>query len=167
VSPRSAGLRRTTRTGGGTDLLALRRYAPGDSHRLIHWKASARAGRLLVRQFAAEAGERHVLWLRTDAAGWPRAEQFERAVSLAATLAEDLFRADRLAGVALDAGPPVTVRRGRDLEAWLDRLAVIAPRPAVAGEPAWARGGAGVITFAPDGRHAVSALLHGEPFATA
>ena len=41
---------RTSRAGSGDDLLAVRRYASGDSHRQIHWKASARLRQLVVRQ---------------------------------------------------------------------------------------------------------------------
>ena len=61
---------RVTRPGSGNDLLALRRYQTGDSHRLIHWKASARMRQLLVRQFAAESAEGFSLWLETPAAVW-------------------------------------------------------------------------------------------------
>lgn len=125
---RTAGGQRTARAGSGLDLLALRRYAPGDSHRLIHWKASARSRSLLVRQFAAESTEGFSIWLRTEAASWPRPEQFELLVSFSATLAEDLFRAGQLLAVAIDDEPPVPVRRVADLEAFLDRLAVVQPR---------------------------------------
>lgn len=162
----TGGSERTARTGSGTDLLALRRYAAGDSHRLIHWKASARTGQLLVRQFAAESVEHYTLWLQTEAARWPRPEQFERALSLCATLAEDLFRAGSLGGVMVDGEPIQPVRQVRDLEAWLDRLAVLQPRTVAPGQ-----GGTffqpNLMTFAPDGPAGAAALIDGKPAATA
>jgi uncharacterized protein (DUF58 family) len=177
---RTAGGERLNRPGSGGDLLALRRYATGDSHRLVHWKASARSRELLVRQFAAERTEGFLFWLRTDAAVWPRPEQFELLASLAATLAEDLFRAGQLTGAALDDEAPVPVRRVRDLELLLDRLAVMQPRGELKIGDAFAKasalqGGAhamnrvrrNVLTFAPDGARGVAAYVDGEKTATA
>ncbi|MEO7412373.1 MAG: DUF58 domain-containing protein, partial [Opitutaceae bacterium] len=115
---------RAPRAGTGGDLVALRRYAPGDSHRLIHWKATARTRQLLVQQFSAEQSEGFSLWLDPDPSVWTRAEQFELLISFAATMAEDLFRAGRLDAVALDREPLRSVRRVRDLELFLDQLAV-------------------------------------------
>ena len=166
---------RTARAGSGADLFALRRYEPGDSHRLIHWKASARMRQLLVRQFAAESQEGYVLRFSTAAEHWPRAEQFELAVSFAATLAEDLFRVGRLQLAALNDELAQPVRRVANLEAFLDRLAIAERRPApsenegvsapaLAGElPARRR----VITFAPDGPRGVAAYVDGQKTATA
>lgn len=162
----TGGNERTTRSGSGTDLLALRRYAPGDSHRLIHWKASARTGQLLVRQFAAESVEHFTLWLQTEAARWPRPEQFESALSLCATLAEDLFRAGSLGGVMLDGEPLQPVRQVRDLEAWLDRLATLQPRAVAPGQGGVASQ-PNLMTFVPDGPAGVAALIDGQPAATA
>lgn len=162
----ASGRTHAPRAGAGTDLLALRRYAVGDSHRLIHWKASARTGQLLVRQFAAETLEHFTLRLDTAAAQWPRPEQFERAVSLAATLAEDLFRAGALRAVAIDGETPLRVRQVRDLEAWLDRLALVGPTADRAG-PAPHAGRPGELVLAPDGVAGVAALHHGEKAATA
>src|SRR6185436_18726489 len=148
---RSAGGERVARAGSGGDLLALRRYAPGDSHRLIHWKASARTRTLLVRQFAAESAEGYSMWLRTDAGVWPRPEQFELLISLAATVAEDLFRGGRLVGVALDAEPPLPIRRVHDLDLWLDKLAVAQPVAGATTSGEWLVAKQNVMTFAPDG----------------
>ena len=170
----SAG-ERTARAGSGADLLALRRYEPGDSHRLIHWKASARMRQLLVRQFAAESQEGYVLRFSTVAEHWPRAEQFELAVSFAATLAEDLFRAGRLQLAAVDDELAQPIRRVANLEAFLNRLAIAERRPAPPGNegvsapapegevPARRR----VITFAPDGPRGVAAYVDGQKTATA
>jgi len=158
------------RAGHGGDLLALRRYAPGDSPRLVHWKASARLRQLLVRQFSAEGVEGFVLHVESDAALWPRPEQFELALGLAATLAEDLFKLERLRSVWIDDEPPQIVRRLRDLEHFLDRLALLEPgeRPPRAGADG-PRGGAPrrVLRIEPQGARGVAALLDGIPAATA
>ncbi len=169
---RPAGGERVARAGTGGDLHALRRYAVGDSHRLIHWKASARTQTLLVRQFAAESAEGFSLWLRTDAGVWTRPEQFELLVSFCASLAEDLFRAGRLTGVAIDADAPMPVRRVHDVEAFLDRLATVRcaedvgrakdPDGRTAEARSEGRGRKNVMTFVPDGARGVVAMVDGE-----
>lgn len=160
------------RAGHGGDLLALRRYAPGDSPRTVHWKASARTRQLLVRQFAAESHEGYTLHVDADVALWPRSEQFEVALGLAATLAEDLYKQERLRCVSIDDEPPQAVRRLRDVESFLDRLALLEPRERpVGGRPPDGRaGGAGsrrVLRIEPQGVRGAVALLDGKPAATA
>jgi uncharacterized protein (DUF58 family) len=176
---------RVARPCAGNDLLALRRYQAGDSHRLIHWKASARLRQLMVRQFAAESAEGFFLWLETPPGGWPRAEQFELLCRFAATLAEDLFTAARLTGAAVNTEEPMAIRRVRDLESFLDRLAVLEPDSgnrmpeaarqadrreagpsSSAGSPS-GRFRRNVITFAPEGTRGVAAYVDGEKSATA
>jgi uncharacterized protein (DUF58 family) len=158
-----------SRAGQGGDLFALRAYARGDSHRLVHWKASARLRRLMVRQQAAEAQTGFALWLQTPADEWSRPEQFELMCSLAATMAEDLFRAGRLASVAFNNEAPLPVRRMHDLERFLDRLALVKPEApsyqSPAGAPSVRR--ANVLTFAPDGARGVLAYVDGEKAASA
>lgn len=170
-SRRQTGGETLAQAGSGGDLFALRRYAAGDSHRLIHWKASARTGRLLVRQLAAESTEGFSLWVQTDETLWPRPEQFELALSLAATLAEDFFRSGQLARVAVGDEAPRPVRSAHDLDAFLDRLAVVelapmTPAPGPTG-PTAARTGRNLMTFAPDGARGVVALRDGQTAATA
>jgi uncharacterized protein (DUF58 family) len=165
---RVTGGERVARAGHGGDLLALRRYSAGDSHRMIHWKASARMRTLLVRQFAAENAEGYSIWLRTDAGLWPQPEQFELLISLAATLAEDLFRSSQLRDVAIDAEPPMTVRRVHDLEMLLNQLAVAQPAvqaERLAGETTVAR--QNVLTFVPEGARGVAAYVDGQKAASA
>jgi uncharacterized protein (DUF58 family) len=175
---RNTGGEQLGRAGSGGDLLALRRYAAGDSHRLIHWKVSARLGQLLVRQFTAESSKGFTLWLQTDAAVWTRPEQFELCLSLVATLAEDLFRRGELLRVAIDDEPPLAVRSVHDLEAFFDRLAEVQPVAAGGRRPAPVQPGEGaaaslangkrnLMTFAPDGARGVVAHVDGTQAASA
>lgn len=158
--------------GHGGDLLALRRYSPGDSPRIVHWKASARTRQLLVRQFAAEGHEGYTLHVDADAALWPRAEQFEIALGLAATLAEDLYKQERLRCVSIDDEPPRVVRRLRDVESFLDRLALLERRERPEGgrtpqSRASASGSRQVLRIEPQGVRGAVAILDGKPAATA
>jgi len=162
---RPSGELQQPRAGNEGDMIALRRYEHGDSHRLIHWKASARTRRLLVRQFSAQSTEASSIWVRTDAAMWPRPEQFELLMSFAATLAEDFFRAGRLQAASVDAQPLVPMRRVADLESFLDRLAETQPS-AVAVEGAApvqgpGRRSANLLTFEPEGTRGVAAFING------
>lgn len=48
----------SNRKGGGSDLMALREYAFADDLRRVDWKATARTGGLMVREFTAEDDKR-------------------------------------------------------------------------------------------------------------
>ena len=79
--------------GRGQDLHALREYVPTDSASHVHWKASARAGSLMVREFAREDDFRVLLVLdphpgelSTNSKTLP-GERFERAVTTCAGIA--------------------------------------------------------------------------------
>ena len=162
--------RRTARAGIGEDLLALRKYAQGDSHRLIHWKASARLGQLMVRQFAAESRDGFTLRLETPAAVWVHPEQFELLCSLAGTLAEDLFSTGRLRRVSINGSPAGDVRSVPDLEAFLDELARLQPvvdREGNNPAPMSLSVTRNIITFAPEGARGVTAYVDGIPTASA
>lgn len=158
---------RTARAGTGDDLLALRKYEQGDSHRQIHWKASARLGQLMIRQFAAESHDGYVLRLDTPAAIWTRPEQFELLCGFAGTLAEDLYAAGRLRGVSVNGGPLLETRRLRDLEAWLDELARLQPVEKPDPGPAGSAATKNIITFAPEGARGVTAYADGQQTASA
>lgn len=85
--------------GRGQDLYALREYLPTDSARHVHWKASARLGSLMVREFTLEEDFRVLLVLdphlppQTAVPASPevRIQRFERAVTLCAGLAWHFF----------------------------------------------------------------------------
>jgi uncharacterized protein (DUF58 family) len=185
AAPHSAEGAHLPRAGASNDLLALRRYQAGDSHRLIHWKASARLGRLMVRQYAAESTAAYFLQIDTAQGVWPREEQFELMCSFAATLAEDLFTEGRLLGAAVGFGAAIAIRHVRDLESFLDQLAMVewktpgreaAPADKTGLEPGSAdsagatrgvRVRRNIITFAPEAVQGVAAYVDGQKTATA
>jgi uncharacterized protein (DUF58 family) len=93
VLPGIQGAMETLVKGRGQDLYALRDYLPNDSARHVHWKASARFGSLMVREFARESDCSALLILdpyspaaRPNSSAAERA-RFERAVSLCAAIA--------------------------------------------------------------------------------
>jgi uncharacterized protein (DUF58 family) len=84
--------------GRGQDLYALRDYVPTDSARHVHWKASARLGSLMVREFTREDETRillvldpHISSAVSEEAPRAAADRFERAVTLCAGIAWHFF----------------------------------------------------------------------------
>lgn len=59
--PFETGKRVLAKKGAGQDLLALRDYQPQDDLRHVDWKATARARRMVVREYAAEDERRVTL----------------------------------------------------------------------------------------------------------
>ena len=73
---------------------ALREYVPGDDLRHVHWRSSAKAGELLVRQYH-ETRRGHVTVLVDDhRESYRRLRDFELAVSVAASIALRAVRDD-------------------------------------------------------------------------
>ena len=93
------------------DFFALREYQEGDDPRDIHWRKSARQGRLVVRQHEDQRGRRMVVYLDNHEAeeilSIDQLDQQERAVSLAASLAKHYIERGYLVSlVTRDGGVP-------------------------------------------------------------
>jgi uncharacterized protein (DUF58 family) len=116
VHPRTVAVRRSalpalqqgeseaaSRRSGDQHFYALRDYVLGDEPRTVHWRSSARAGKLVVKQQVAPAPNHTMIVLDTDmsaygsddqfGSGWIE-ERFETAVEVAASLA--IAQADRV-----------------------------------------------------------------------
>ncbi|WP_308209114.1 DUF58 domain-containing protein [Microbacterium sp. zg.B48] len=65
---------------------AIREYVPGDSRRQIHWKSTAKTGQLMVRQYEESRRSRMAVVLSAAEAEFADADEFELAVSCAASL---------------------------------------------------------------------------------
>jgi uncharacterized protein (DUF58 family) len=92
--------RPTNLAGEGDSLKELREHVPGDPFKRIAWKASARRGKLVVREM--ERDQRDVVWLVVDAsvelwAGEPGHAPLDHTVEEVASLASrHLTRGDRV-----------------------------------------------------------------------
>ncbi len=68
----------------------LRDYRYGDPLRSIHWKATARTGTFMVKEYHEGMSRRMTIVL--DSLRYPDRETFERAISFAASLSAELIR---------------------------------------------------------------------------
>ena len=100
------GVQQLRRRGLGGDLRELREHAPGDPFKQIAWKATARTGKLMVRELDRETMVTH--WLLVDIGGTmregrPGAARIDLAVDVAAAYARGALEAgDRVALLTYD-----------------------------------------------------------------
>ncbi|MEZ7755728.1 DUF58 domain-containing protein [Microbacterium paraoxydans] len=125
----------STRLGQGSDNLSPRGYAPGDSMRRIHWRATAHRGELMVRQEEEESSPDAVVVLDRAVGGWAPGTDvvdpaFEAAVSLCASAAVHLAAEGYSVDVLDSAGTLLGALRGHedDRDGLLVALAMVTPR---------------------------------------
>ncbi len=82
----SGGVSLANSVGNSSEFMSLRDYQQGDPLHSIHWKSYAKHGKLIVKDYQDEYFVRRALVLDTFV-GTARREQFEAAVSVAASLA--------------------------------------------------------------------------------
>ncbi len=90
--------------GDGTEIFELRELMPGDSFRRIAWKASAKRGRLVVKEFERE--ERDVVMMVVDASvelwsGPMGGAPLDRALDVASTIAMHHLERGDLVGLSV------------------------------------------------------------------
>ena len=121
--------------GRGQDLYALRDYLPTDSARHIHWKASARSGSLMVREFAREDDCRVLLVFDPhSSAAEPHAtladtNRFEQAVTYCAALAWTFRERNALLEYRSEATDVPLAPASENIFAVLRHLALVQPLP--------------------------------------
>jgi len=140
---REAGLRNVRRPGEGRLFEGLREWVPGDDTRIIDWKATARRGKPIARQFEDERREQVLLvldagrLLTAEVDGVPR---LEAVVDAALRLAHAAVEHDDNVGIMVFADtvqsfvPPARGRRG--LRAVLEVLATAEGRVVESDYPA-------------------------------
>ena len=89
---------------------AIREYAPGDSQRQIHWKSTAKTGQLMVRQYEESRRSRMAVVLAIAEREYADADEFELAVSCAASLGLRAVRDARDLDIVVGSEVPRVVR---------------------------------------------------------
>jgi len=127
-----AGWRERDRRGHGAGLRNLRPYLPGDDPRLLHWKTSARAGDLMVKELSDEERPRVLLVVEDAAPGTPTAA-IEANITYAASLAAHAIRLGSEVQLVTGDGSTALGQGRAHLDRMLERLALYdapeAPRP--------------------------------------
>ncbi|MBM0103150.1 DUF58 domain-containing protein [Steroidobacter sp. S1-65] len=109
--------------GAGAEILQLREYRAGDPQNAIDWKATARRGRLISRDYTEDQHLDIVIAIdagRTSALRAGELDRFGHYVNLAARFAEHAVANDDRVGVMLFADQPLaTLAPGRGIGAVL------------------------------------------------
>ncbi|HVH71753.1 MAG TPA: DUF58 domain-containing protein, partial [Candidatus Dormibacteraeota bacterium] len=139
VIPVLQGALESVAKGRGQDLYALRDYMHNDSARLVHWKATARSGSLMVREFTHEEDSRVSLVLdphsppaerpATGGSSSPVNERFERAVALCASIAWHFYQANAMLQFRTVGFDTPLAPAERNIFQILGHLAVVEPLP--------------------------------------
>jgi uncharacterized protein (DUF58 family) len=106
----AAGAKAAPETGAGAEVLRLREYRSGDPPRVIDWKATARAGRLISREFAQENRLQIVILVDAGRSSALRAgslDRFGHYVNVAARLAQHAAAQEDLVGLIVYADRPL------------------------------------------------------------
>jgi uncharacterized protein (DUF58 family) len=90
---------------------AVREYAPGDERRHIHWRSTAKAGTLMVRQFEETRRSHILIALSLASSDYVTAEEFELAVSVAGSLGVRAIRDARNVSVVVSERTPEFAKR--------------------------------------------------------
>jgi uncharacterized protein (DUF58 family) len=131
----------TAQLGQGADNLVARPYAPGDSMRRIHWRATAHRDTLMVRQEEQESSPEATVVLDRGAAHWnpdalrtPGSDAaFETAVSAAvsavARLVRDGYTVEVIDTDGTTLSEPLIGGEVHEIDALATQLATLTARP--------------------------------------
>ncbi len=122
---------------GSNQFHTLRDYVIGDELRQIHWRSSARVGKLMVKQLVDNPLPRALVILDNDLRSYARAEDFEQAVDAAASIGTAIVQAGLPVSLrSTGEDTAVEIVRVDDLTQLLDALALTNPRTRKVAPPA-------------------------------
>jgi uncharacterized protein (DUF58 family) len=106
----ASGSQASIDAGGGAEVLRLRDYRAGDPPRVIDWKATARADRLISREFSQDDALQIVIVIDAGRSSGLRAgslDRFGHYVNIAARLAQFAAEREDLVGLVVYADRPL------------------------------------------------------------
>ncbi len=114
------------RRGRGPEIYTLREYVEGEDVRHIHWKASARVGRYIIKEYALEIMPGFLFLVDESVPDDPseKADQYERVISFLATMFMELYSQGKAARVVFSHSETIEDRRGVSLMATLEHLSL-------------------------------------------
>lgn len=107
-----AGARPVLSGGSGAEVLQLREYRTGDPLRAVDWKATARRGRLVSRDFSADQHLEVIVAIdagRTSALGAGEVDRLSLYVNVAARFAQRAVSLEDAVGVVVFAAQPLAM----------------------------------------------------------
>lgn len=116
-------LHERARTGAGEEYLGVRDYRPGDPPRAVHWRTTARAGHLVVREFEEEVASKVSIVIGGADSGQAPDSSYEVLVSAAASIAIYAFQTGHPVELSRYDSEGITRIAGPDRYAVLDWLA--------------------------------------------
>lgn len=85
------GLSLSSKIGDSNEFASTREYRQGDRMRDVHWASSARAGKLIVKEYVEEYFVRVGLFVDTELRRFEKHRSFEGRISLCAGIADMLY----------------------------------------------------------------------------
>ncbi|MGQ9720184.1 MAG: DUF58 domain-containing protein [Candidatus Jordarchaeum sp.] len=129
------GMHKTKQKGMGTEFFGIRNYFPMDEYRRIDWKATARTGDLMMREFEIEKNIKIMVLLDTSASmggGLPDNTKLDYSIRAAVLLAKlALERRDEVGIVAFSNKVHIYVKPRMGKEYFyhiLEALAIVEPQ---------------------------------------
>lgn len=124
----------TAARGGGLDFHGVRDYQPGDELRRVHWRTTARTGKLAVMEYTQGVASNILVALDLHASSYAdtgegRESALEYAVKMTAAACDYLLRQNHVLQVVLPALPPpalgdlLTLQDSAELPLLLEALA--------------------------------------------
>lgn len=112
---------------GSDDFHDLRAYSQGDDPRHMHWKATARTGQLITRQYVTGNSPATVLILDSETSHYRDEDEFELAVSVLASIGAAMLMQQREHPVIICTSNSIrnTISRHDDSVALLEACAAI------------------------------------------
>jgi len=112
------GISLSSRVGDSNEFASTREYRQGDRLRDVHWGSTARAGKLIVKEYVEEYFVRVGLFIDTELTRFEKHKCFESRISLCAGISDMLCANDYIVDLFLSDEHHQRIQVGRGLESF-------------------------------------------------